>query len=72
MGYNKRTQMRRATATACVPVLKANFVHEVRVVGRREKRVSWEEDELIIRVYSSVLQSSVVENTRLGWKFLRL
>jgi hypothetical protein len=32
---------------ACVPVLKTNSLQGVLVFGRREKRVSWEAEELI-------------------------
>src|SRR5258708_33266489 len=64
-GCNRRTQARNAIANACVPVLKTNSVQGVLVFGSREKRGSWEAEELIIRVYSSV-----VENTSSGSKFL--
>lgn len=47
MGYNKRTQIRSTTTAACMPVLKANSVQGFLVSGSREKRVSWEAEELM-------------------------
>jgi hypothetical protein len=48
-----------------VPVLKTNSVQGVLVLGSREKRVSWEAEELIIRVHPFILG-----NTSSGLKFL--
>ena len=50
VGYNKRTQIRSATTAACMPVLKTNSVQGVLVSGSREKRVSWEAEELIAAI----------------------
>src|SRR5258706_7351267 len=65
-GCNRRTQARNAIAKACAPVLKTNSVQGVLVFGRREKRVSWEAEELISAFYSPI-----PGNTSLGLKFLR-
>src|SRR6266404_726477 len=65
-GCNRRTQARNAIAKACAPVLKTNSVQGVLVFGRREKRVSWEAEELISAFYSLI-----PGNTSLGLKFLR-
>ncbi|MGA8216637.1 MAG: hypothetical protein WB799_23830, partial [Candidatus Sulfotelmatobacter sp.] len=46
-GYNKRAHIRSKIAKTCIPMLKTNSIQGVLVFGSREKRVSWDTEELI-------------------------